>query len=449
MTTKPTNMDSKFTEVNDQILRFAISTLHNGCTIYDRASQISLTNTLYNAITSVKVCVCGSAVAAVILSYMEELVPNQLHETVMEQVCQLYGFIENVTDDVKELERQIKWEATNIKYPEVVELIKMSLQYCALMKSNQDERISVFDRIKVVTHVMEDPRTIKRGYGECLRDICKGQKLTTALLALYDGITGNGEFNTDILNSFYEDVGGDKKKIEKMCCRLVQLFLAGLCAQMTYEMMMRGGYYAENIENSMFQKKKENIGLAIKNIIKKSNDELEKNMQKDVQAVFEKNLAEDNETIRDVIMTAIEDKYDCFYQVCIVYDDKGDLEEEPCTVVVQSDAFKIKVSENGKCVIMLFSRDDQLPVNVAEAIEHTEQVLADTVPSEETITDNENMRQHLQEKSIKFWAVACFNKGLNLKTTYNKAVDDWYIFRSERLDPFTRIVCLSRIQASS
>ncbi len=433
-------MDYKFAEVDAKVLTFAITTLQDACKIVNPDSQKCLVNLLNKAISSLKEPLCGCAVGAVIISYMEELEPDKQHETLMERFCELLECLENASGDIKNMEKQINWQSAILKYSEVVNLIKLAAQYCAFMKNNKI--YSVVDRIKIATHVIEDPRTLKQGYAESLKEICQGQKMTTALLALYEGITGKDEFGKDILSSMYEDVGGDLHIIEQLCCRLIQLFLMGLCVQMAYEMMMRGAPYAENLENTMFQKRKEEICMTLENIVSKCYDELEKNMQVDMNNLLDENVAEDNETISNAVIQSMEKRYDSFYIACLVYD-IGDPWKKNA-IHVEGLASKLTLLKLGKCATLLFARDDTAPVNKANAIKKTEAILANTEQGENTSKDNAQLRQRLEEENITFWALACLNNGINMKASFNKATENWY-FQSNETDGITRIICLARI----
>ncbi len=641
--------------ISENSLMLAKSVLENLSNIYGSNAVRSLKCTLSVAAQSIKENFCGNIVGSVITSYLHSVSPCKLHETVMDIFCQLYESVDNINDDIKQLEKIIKWEATNIKYSEVVHVIKLSSQYCALIK-NSKRSLTKVQRLKIVTTVADDPRrSIKQGYAKSIKEVCHAQKLTTALLALYDGITGKGEFSQDILSSINHTVNGDRHQINKLGCRLLQLFTLGLCVLMVYERLTKGVEFAENLEKHMFQKKKEdvakviqtlvlnhcsplvselqhntivisesagmedrlqrnqvvrkqenkldieqllytetvnrschrecsktmelvqkimecyvdlktnknisyetldtckqdleialqdnlryiessklaeknsqnntimvsddkheefiehelrnievntrdkhmpnninvddddddihgdggcddghddkldhiinvdicihdqkgtkfphndndskNISLVIEELIFTCDDEIQRNIQNCLQDTLEENTYEDNQVIRDMIMAKVEDMYDTLYMACFVYDELIDAKKGP-SIYVDALGYQVCVNTDGKCAVLLYSHDDQLPVNAPEDVEQTEDIMSMTKQHVNPTTDNERLRNKLKDDAVRFWGVACFSKGINLKTTYNKADEFWYLFQSEEEDVVTRIVCLCRI----
>ncbi len=254
-------------DISDKIIAFATISLDNTCKIYDEDSRGSHVEAILKVTESLKMEVSGCVVGAFIISYMESLNHTRADEDVMNTFVELYRSVEDVSEDIRELERQIEWDATKIGYGEVVNVIKLAAQYCAMMRGTKDGNYSILDRLKMATNVIEDPRILRKGYADALGEVCQEQRLVKALLALYEGLTGKGEFRRDILNSTFDQFEGDMIKVEKLCCRLLQLFFTGLCVLMTYEQLVRGVYFADHLESNIFHKKKHDIAAVIEQIL--------------------------------------------------------------------------------------------------------------------------------------------------------------------------------------
>ncbi len=199
----------------------------------------------------------GTAVASVILGYMENLNPTEQQEEVMIKMCQLFPSIECLEEDV----RQVKWasEAMKMEFVHALEVIRLASQHCVLMKNSRKNKYTFLERVKIGLNMVEDPRVIREDCAKALQEVSQGQRLTAALLSLCDGLIGHGNFTNDIvrmLHDRYDSTEDGRRQMWMILCRITHVFVIGLSVLMTNEQLIRDCKYTRNLENDMFRKRK-------------------------------------------------------------------------------------------------------------------------------------------------------------------------------------------------
>lgn len=259
--------------------------------------------------------------------------PDKKHEEILRRFQQLSTQIGQVTAQIKSLETLIKWELTGLQYADVVQRIKLGMEFChgigkgigQAEKDNQDR----------------------------LKDLCSNQNITLALDALLDGITGDGLFRKSILDNLYDQTNGDRQKIISLTNRLEQLVCGGMIVLATYETLMRGVEGAKAMTVRYSSRLKE-VSVKIDSVIGGCVGNFEGNMVSDLNESLDKGGS--NESIVTRLSRDMHDKYDWLENFCLVYNDLHGFDQH-CFNGYRADS----LHRNGKCGIVFYRPKDEPP----------------------------------------------------------------------------------------
>ena len=215
------------------------------------------------------------------------------------QLNKIYEEIQEVRNDIKELERTMKWETTRIQYADICTMIVTGMKICNQIQSNAGND------------------SVKHDYEERLKQLCSNQRFILAMSILFDGITGKGDFRIDLLQLIYEQTDGSRPDIMRMAGRILQLLTGGMTTLLTYETLRRGRRSAMQFEADMYADRMKEVEQCYKKVIQRCVDESKERMARDVDEICKgkQNL----EGVPKKVCDTLSRKYDWLQFQCIAF----------------------------------------------------------------------------------------------------------------------------------
>ena len=229
--------------------------------------------------------------AGIVLNLMQGYVIVVQLNKIYEEICE-------VRNDIKELEKSIKWETTRIQYADICTMIVTGIEFCKQIQSNAGNG------------------SVKKVHEERLKELCKNQQFTLAMNALFDGIIG-GDFRPDLLGFIYEQTDGSRPDVMRMAGRLLQLLTGGMTTLLTYETLMRGRQEAKQFEAAMYADRMKKVEKRYKEVIQRCVDESKERMTRDVDRICKgKQKLED---VPKKVCDTLSSKYDWLQFQCVAF----------------------------------------------------------------------------------------------------------------------------------
>jgi len=221
------------------------------------------------------------------------------HAEILRCFEKLSNKIDNVRDDIKDLEKKIKWEIRRQQYGDVANRINLGMQFCIEIGEARDE-------------------VEKENFQERLQELGKGQQFTLDLTALFDRMTGTCDFRNSILDEFYNDTKGDRPNISALAIRLLQLICGGMIVLATYETVMRGEKGAKEMTKP-FDSRLKNVCSNVQSVLDRCVKNFRDNMLRDLNKKLDEGGS--NMDLVTKISSFMHDKYDWLENFCLVYND--------------------------------------------------------------------------------------------------------------------------------
>ncbi len=215
------------------------------------------------------------------------------------QLNRIYKEIQEVRNDIKELERTMKWETTRIQYADICTMIVTGMKICNQIRSNAGND------------------SVKHDYEERLKELCSNQRFMLAMNILLDGITGKGDFRIDLMQLIYEQADGSRPDVMRMAGRLLQLLTGGITTLLTYETLMRGQQSAKQFEAAMYADRMKEVEQCYKEVIQRCLDESKERMARDVDEICKGK--QELEDVPEKVCDTLSSKYDWLQFQCIAF----------------------------------------------------------------------------------------------------------------------------------
>ena len=339
------------------------------------------------------------ALVGAVIGLIQAFLPDKEFEAIMHQFELLHQEIQHVRDDIKELEKTIKWEATKLQYAEVVSRIELAMEFTKYIGQSKDDE------------------TKRKDYQERLEELCGDESVLLAIQTLINGLTGRGEFRNDILQSFYEHSWGDRPKLARLGGRLVQLVCGGLMAQMTYETLKRGKGAAQEVAD-MFQGDLDKINISIRTAIDLCTKNFKINMEHDVEKVLEENHSGKNTLIIHALSGVLSEKYDWLRLYCMVSDNKG-IDENTL-----GGSWIGKLNYFDKCAVAFYV-DAEPSGKYAGRKEEVDGIVRSIAGQDNARHAFDYITDELKKRGIGWWGIACVKRLVGLEGQSSGAVYTW------------------------
>lgn len=327
----------------------------------------------------------GFQLVGAVLGLIECFLPDSKHEEILRCFEKLSNKIDQVRDDIKVLEKMIKWEITQLQYGDAVGRIKLGIEFCLQTGKATG-------------------KNEKMRYQERLKEVCADQNFTLALNALLDGMAGERLFQKSILDEFYNKTNGDRPKLSSLAIRLLQLVSGGMMVLATYETVMRGKEGAKE-ETERYGSQLKEVYAKVQSVLDRCVANFEGNMFNDLNTFLDK--GGDNRGLLGEVSDLMSDKYDWLENFCLVYNDLHGFDQH-CFSGCRIDS----LHRNGKCGIIFYRTKDEPPKfsdRYDEAYKINEDVWCGN--AEEGYN---NIVAKLNEKGIGWTGVAVIRRGPDL-----------------------------------
>ncbi len=215
------------------------------------------------------------------------------------QLNKIYEEIQEVRNEIKELERTMKWENTKIQYAGICNDIITGMKLCEQIQSNAGND------------------SLKHDYEERLKEFCLNKQLMSTINMLLDGMTGEGFFSVDLLQLIYQQTDGSRPDVMRMAGRLLQLLTGGMTTLLTYETLVRGRQKAKQFEAAMYADRMKEVEQCYKRVIQRCVAESKERMARDVDEICTgKQKLED---VPKKVCDTLSRKYDWLQFQCIAF----------------------------------------------------------------------------------------------------------------------------------
>ena len=339
------------------------------------------------------------SLAGAVKGLIQAFLPDQQFIAIMHQFELLHKEIQQVRDDIKELEKTIKWESTKLQYAKVVSQIELAMELCKHIGCNKPDSAT------------------RKDYEERLVGLCGDESMLLAIRVLLSGITGDGEFRNSIFETFYEHSWGDRPKTAKIGGRLIQLVCGGLMAQMTFETIKRGKQGADEIAE-MFRGRLDDVNRSVRAALDRCTDNFKANMQHDLETVVEENHTQSNKDIVHILSGKLSAKYDWLRLYCMVCDKKS-IDEHAL------DGSRVeKLNYFDKCAIVFYV-DGETPLKYAGRKEEVDSIVQSNDGQSNARHTFDHISRELEKRGIGWWGIACVKRYIGLEGHGTGAVRTW------------------------
>ena len=339
------------------------------------------------------------AIFGAVIGLIQAFLPDKQFEAIMHQFELLHKEIQQVRDDIKELEKTIKWETTELQYADAASRIEMAMEFCKFIGQNK-----------------HNPTT-RQDYVERLEGACKDEKVVVAIRVLLNGVTGEGDFRNSIFETFYDHTWGNRPKTAKLGGRLIRLICGGLMAQMTFETIKRGQRGVDEIAE-MFRGSSDAVNRSVRAAIDRCTDNFKANMQHDVEKVVEENHTRSTKEIVDTLSGKLSEKYDWLRLYCLVCDKKS-IDERAL------DGSRVeKLNYYDKCAVVFYV-DKETPLKYVGRKEEVDSVVHSTGGQKNPRHALDHISRELEKRGIGWWGIACIKRYVHLYGRGTDAVRTW------------------------
>ena len=339
------------------------------------------------------------ALVGAAIGLIQAFLPDEEFKAIMHQFELLHQEIQNVRDDIKELEKMIKWEDTKLQYAEVVNRIEQAVELCKFIGQNKHD----------------DTKT--KHFQARLKEQCENESLLLALRTLIKGLTGRGVLQDNILQSFYDYSWGDRPKLVKLGGQLVQLVCGGLVAEMAYESLVRGKGAAQEIAE-MFRDDLKSINRALHAATDRCTENFKTNMQHDLEKVVEETHSRENDEILHILFDKLSKKYDWLRLYCMVCDKKGTDEH------ALGGSWIGKLNYFDKCAIAFYVDREQSLDHAGRKTE-VDSIVRSIGGQGKAHHALDHITGELNKRQIGWWGIACIKRYVHLKGREMSAVYTW------------------------
>ena len=374
----------------------AVETAEKVLDLLAKIGETEVIKTLLDAASKLSAFSSSFAVVGAIIGLIEAFLPDKQFEAIMHQFELLHKEIQQVRDDIKELEKTIKWESTKLQYADVVSRIDLGMEFCKQIGRNK-----------------HDPTT-RQHYEERLVELCGDESMLLAIRVLLNGVTGGGEFRNNIFETFYEHSWGDRPKTAKIGGRIIQLVSGGLMAQMTFETLQRGKEGADEIAE-MFRGRLDDVNRSVRAAIDRCTDNFKVNMQHDIETVIEENHTQSNTDILHVLSGKLSEKYDWLRLDCMVCNKKG-IDEQAL-----DGSWIDKLDYFDKCAVVFYV-DGEIPPKYSGRKEEVDSIVRSNDGQSNARHALDHISGELKKKGIDWWGIACVKRHIELEGRATGAV---------------------------
>ena len=204
-------------------------------------------------------------------SIVKMFYPNYSQEEIMKNFVDLKRMINKMNNKMMETSVEERWNHIKTRFLDDIESLESAIQITSLALKAEKEEFA-------------------KNWMEELMD--RGRGLMRPLNHLLDGVAGEEsqcEFDDQILISFYNYTGGDKRKIERFCLYLDQLLLNGLASLCVYLTFRKGIEWCHEVVESLNfeQRLSRSVGNMMV-VLERCEKECTINMRKDAKEILMK-----------------------------------------------------------------------------------------------------------------------------------------------------------------
>lgn len=263
-------------------------------------------------------------------SIVKMFYPNYSQEEIMKNFVDLKRMINKMNSRMMEASVEEKWNHIKTRFLDDIERLEAAIQITSLaLKADKEE--------------------FAKNWMEELMD--RGSGLMRPLNHLLDGVAGEEsqcEFDDQILTSFYNYTGGDKRKIERFCLYLDQLLLNGLASLCVYLTFRKGIEWCHEVISSLNfeQRLSRSVGNMMV-VLERCEKECTINMRKDAKEILRKETGDIPSSLLKISEIYF-NKYYWMETFFIFYKLRGKFEMNPQDVLVDKAAVA-SVQDTDEC----------------------------------------------------------------------------------------------------
>lgn len=232
-----------------------------------------------------------------ILGLIGNFLPDRKHEQILQGLRKLSTKIDLVRGDIQQLETEIKWEITQATYANPVHDIMLGIEYVQEIGKASGN-------------------ATRMTYLKKLRDHCSGERCSSALTFILNGVNGKGQ--QSILDQLYDKTTGNRPLISARGTSLLQLICSGMIVVSTYDTTEYGKDGATAVIKNYNIQLNESRSK-VESVLKKCTNEFKTNMLKDLNKQLDEGGSNGN--LRTKISNLMRDKYDWLENFVLVYKD--------------------------------------------------------------------------------------------------------------------------------
>lgn len=318
--------------------------------------------------------------------------PEMKNEEILLCCRELSAQIGQVTVQIRNLDKLIKLESTELQFADVVQRIQLGMEMCLRIEN------------EIGQAEMDNQGRLK--------ELCANQNVTLALDALLDGMTGK------VLDNLYERTQGDRHKIIALTNRLEQMVCGGMIVLVTFETLMRGVEGSKDMTTRYGSRLKE-VSAKVQSVIDWCVKHFEGNMLSDLNDTLDKGGSNEVRVIE--LSEDMRVKYDWLENFTLVYNDLQGFDQH----CFSGDRIN-SLHRNEKCGIV-FYRQKREPLRFSNRYDEAFKIVNDACkvvngscfPSAQNL--HSNIVAKLAERGIEWTGCAVITRNPELSFRYTSS----------------------------